>query len=365
MKKARPDTSQPKVRISSRQLSCITAGFTLGSSLIFTGGLRYGARDTWISEAISTVLGLLIIWMLSLLLKKFPGKNLLEILTALTGPFLGRLFLLCYIWYSLLIAALVIYTIQSLSTTAVLPETPGWVFCLTLVFSIGYIIRKGLEPTARCAELYMPVVFPVLTVLFLAAWFEVDPSYLQPLFAAGWAGFFKSLLVVTAFPDAELFILAGIAVYVRDSAKILSGFCIGYLLAAAFLIVRPLLSVGIFSVPEAEQVIFPTYMLARIIHFGNFVERIEIFLLFTWFFIVFIKAAACVFVSVDNLAQLLKAQDFRPFVYPFCVLLVPLSLIAYGGFQEVPEFLSQVLPVLSFPVSFIALPLLLLISRRR
>ena len=298
--------------------------------------------------------------MLSFLLSKFPGKSLLDILTALIGPFLGKLFLLYFIFFAILIAALIVFNIQNLFMAAVMTSTPGWVFCLTLTLSIGYIIRKGLEPTVRCFEFVFPTVILVLTAMFTVAAFQVDLAYILPVFSVSGLHFLKSLIVVTALPNAEIFLLAGVAIYVKDPRKILPGLLAGHLIAAVFLILRPLLAVGMFSLAEAEQLIFPTFMVARNIHFGNFVERIEIFLIFTWFFVVFTKVATCIFISLDGIRCLFKLPDIKSLVYPFCIFLIPLSLRAYGNYQEVPIFIAQVLPLLDLPVCFVALPLLIL-----
>jgi len=351
-----------KEYISPWQLSCVTASFILGTSLIYSGGTSYGGRDTWISEIVSTILGVIIILMLSFLLSKFPGKSILEILTALIGPFLGKLFLLYFIFFAILLAALIAFNIQNLFMAAIMTATPGWVFCLTLVLSIGYIIRKGLEPTVRSFEIVFPVVILVLTAMFIVAAFQVDLTYILPVFSVSWISFLKSVIIVTSLPNAEIFLLAGIAIYVKDPRKILPGLLAGHLIAAFFLILRQFLATGIFSLAEAEQLVFPTYMVARTIHFGNFVERIEIFLIFTWFFVVFSKVAACIFVSLDSIRCLFKLPDIKPLVYPFCIFLIPLSLKGYGNYQETPAFISQVLPLLDMTASFVVLPLLLFIS---
>ena len=299
--------------------------------------------------------------MLSFLLSRFPGKNLLEILTTLTGPFLGKLFLLYYIFFAIFIAAIIIFNIQNLIKATVMTDTPGWVFCLTSILSIGYIIRKGLEPTVRCSEFVFPAVILVLTAVFTIAAFQVDLTYILPVFSVSGLRFLKSVIIVTSYPNAEIFLLSGIATYLKDPRKILPGFLAGHLIAAVFLISRQLLSVGIFSLAEAEQLIFPTYMILRTIHFGNFIERIEIFLLFTWFFLLSIKVSACIFVTLDSIRCLFKLPDIKPLVYPFCIFLIPIALSGYGNYQEVPTFISQVLPLLDITVCFIVLPLLLLI----
>jgi|GEM_PF-3377843 len=352
-----------KEYISPLQLAFFTMGFTLGSSMIFTTGVRFGGRSTWIVEAVSTILGVLIIFMMSCLISRFPGKNILEILTALTGRFLGRVFLVYYIFYATLVGILVIYTIQNFFTTTILTETPAWVLTLTLTLATGYILRLGLEPTARCVQFIAPPVIFVLGLMYFAAFLHLNKIYLLPIFDIDFINFTRGLLIMTSFPNAEIFLLASVALRVKDSKKVFPGLLLGFLGGSLFLILRPVLSIGIFSLNEARNLTFATYMVARVIRFGEFLERIESFLLFTWFFVIFIKVAVCIYASLDGMAALFKIKDFKTLVNPFCILLIPLSIRGYANYQEVPRFLSTALPALSLPVSFLFLPLLFVLSR--
>lgn len=350
--------------ISALQLAYFTVGFTLGSSFIFTTGIRFGGRTTWVAEIVAAVLGILIFMNIAYIVNKFPGKNLLEIFTGLTGQLLGRLFLLYFIFFALLIASLVIFTIQDMFTAAILTETPAWVFCLTLTLAIGYILRQGLEPTARTCEFLVPIIIPVLGLMFFAAMFMVKKQYLLPVFSVSPLDFTRAVVILTSFPHSEAFLLTSLALRLKDPQKALRALLLGLLVASLFLIIRSALSVGIFSDPLAKKLVFPTFTIARVIRFGRFVERIEGFLLFTWFFIIFIKVAVCLYVALQGLADLFGIKDFKELVYPLCLLVIPLSIKGYANYQEVPEFFAVALPVLTLPVSFLFLPLLTLLSSR-
>ena len=339
-----------KEQLSPLQIAFIAIGFTLGSSILFTTGVRFGGRATWIAEAASTVPGTAIIMMMSYITGRFPGKNLLEILTALTGGFLGLLY---YVFFAVLTSALVISTIQNFFTTAILTETPAWVFCLTMALATGYVLRLGLEPAARCIQFILPPVIIILGLMFFAAFYFVKISYLLPLFTISTIDFARALIVLTSFPDAQMFLLASVALRANDYRKVLPALLLGYLGGSLFLILRPILSVGIFSFSEAKHFTFAIYMVARVIRFGQFLERIESFFLFLWFFIIFIKVAVCFYAALDGMSALFKINDVKMLVYPLCIFVIPFSINGYANYQEVPRYLSSALPALSFPVCFI------------
>lgn len=311
---------------------------------------------------ISALVGFSVLFMISYLIKKHPGKNLLEILSSIIGPLLAKFFYIYYIIFAVTISALVIYSIINLTKTIILTETPMWVFSFTFTLATGYIVKKGIEATGRCTEIIIPIILPVLLLLFIGAGLYINIDYLIPIFTAKTIDLLKGLVVITAFPDGELFLLAGIAVYVKKPEKILIGFLAGFFIASLFLILRPVLSIGIFSVPEAKNLTFPTYTVVRTIRYGDFLERFEVFFLFTWFFVVFIKAAVCIFVSLDGIKNLLNLNNSRTLVYPYCLFLIPLTIKGYENYQQIPNFLARGLPVLDLSVCLIFLPLLVLLT---
>lgn len=347
-----------KEYISTWQLACLTLGFTLGSSMIFKSGVEYGGRMTWVSEAVSAVLGILIIIMIHAIIKKHPGQNLLQILTALLGSWGAKLLLLFYIFFATMLAAFVVSVLKDLFAIAIMTETPGWIFCLTLVFAAGYVIRHGLEVTARCSEIMISLSVPVLGLLFLAALSFLNPDNLRPVFSISFFDFTRTLILTTASPCSELFLLTSLAVHLKKPSQALLGMLAGYILGSFFLIVRPILTVGIFSVQEAADLVYPTYMVARIIRYGLYLERLEMLLVFAWFFVVFIKLAVCILAALKETGSLFKQKDYKRFAYPFCILLVPLSINAFSAFYEVSEFVTLILPLLVLPFSFMVLPLL-------
>ncbi|MBZ4654305.1 MAG: spore germination protein [Peptococcaceae bacterium] len=352
-----------KEHISSLQLFCLTISFNLGTAIILTPAIRYGERDAWLGNTIATGLGMIISLMLYLLISKFPGKNLGEILTALLGPLLGKVILSGFILYAILLGAFVLNNIESLFSTVIIPETPRWVFALTMSLATGFVVAKGLEVAARCCHVVTPLVVLAFSFMVLAAAPQLNFNYLRPFFAAGFVNISKVVIIITAFPYGEMILLSFLAPQVQDTKKILPALLSGTALSGFFLILRPVYAIGIFGAHEAAQLNFPVYFVARSIVLGEFVERVEILLVFAWFFTTFIKLAVCMLASLWGLAYLFNLKDIKGLVYPFSLFLFPLGLRAYADHTEVEPLVASVWPLLTLPQVFVLLPFLLLLSR--
>lgn len=349
--------------ISSFQLFCFTMSFNLGTAIILTPAIRYGERDSWLGNVIATGLGMMIALMLYLLISKHPGKNLGEILTALLGPLLGKVILSVFILYAILLSAFVLNNIESLFSTVIIPETPRWVFTLTMSLATGFVVAKGLEVVARCCQIVTPFVVGALFLMILAATPQLNINYLQPLFATDFLNISKVAIIITAFPFGEMLLLSFLAPQVRETPKILPALLAGTALSGLFLTLRPVYAIGVFGVKEAAQLNFPVYFVVRSINLGEFIEKVEILLVFAWFFTTFVKLAVCMLASLWGLAYLFNLKDIQGLVYPFSLFLSPLGLRAYANYTEIAPLVAYTWPMLTFPQIFGLLPLLILLSR--
>ncbi len=99
-----------------------------------------------------------------LLMKRFPTLNLLQIGLKITGPFLGRILGLGYLFTLLLLLALFTRERLNLVSAYLLVSTPLSVLIVTYLFSAAYLASRGVETISRLASF---VILPSLILLFL------------------------------------------------------------------------------------------------------------------------------------------------------------------------------------------------------
>lgn len=109
--------------ITNKQGIATMVMFIIGSTIILGAG-RQGMQDVWISILISMAIALPILFIYSMIIKLFPGKNLYEISEVVFGKFFGKIVTLLFTWYSLHLGALVIRNFSEYIKIVSMPETP-------------------------------------------------------------------------------------------------------------------------------------------------------------------------------------------------------------------------------------------------
>ena len=87
-----------------------------------------------------------------------------------------------------------------------------------------------------------------------------------------------------------------------------------------------------------ERHMFPSYVLAKQINIGNFLERVEILIAGIWFVNGLLQTTFYFYGFVTGLAQVLKIEDYRPLVLPLGMILVVFSLVVYPNVAYMADF---------------------------
>lgn len=349
---------QGKEKISLYQFNCMAFGFLLGNSTILSFGINYAQRDTWISELMGVFVGILIATIIFYINKKFQIENIGDFLEYLCGSILAKFLLICFLIYSLIIAASVINTTQTFMNIMIMQETPSWVFIITLAILAGYILRYGLEVVARCSEFFIPIIFILILLLILLALPMMDIHRLTPILAQDIGGVLKAGLVITAFPYTELVLLFFLSDFISSLKKTYFKNYYSIVLGGLILTLRPIITIGVFGVQIAGDLTFPIYSVVRQITISNFFERIGVFFLAIWFFSVFIKLCVCIYITSQCLKNIFRTSDYKIFSYPLALLLIPLSSNLYDTFQTYQIFTN--VSFILFSLLFGVLPFVLI-----
>lgn len=350
-------------RITNWQLLMLLSGSLIGTSTIIMPTSLAG-RSGWLTimlAVIPALISLSVWWQLSLTWKKPLVQGLLDQL----GPILGATLALGYLFYFLLLGALVTTNINFLSTIAVLPETPKLVFASGLLLLSALAIRGGLESIGRLAEIILPLIgFAILVgiILLIATPNLVSWDYLLPLLDEGWVQTLRATLSVFSFPFGETIIFTSLLPFAMDLKKarkqsLLVIISIGIVLGWISLLETAVLG------EEVTRIAFPGLSLLREIRVADFISRLEVLGIFVWTFASFIKLSFCFWALASGLAQLLKLPDYRPLIFPLGIIIAILSVTLFETFHDQSTFATLIYPLYVFPFQFI-IPLFLLILAR-
>ncbi|GGA33117.1 germination protein [Kroppenstedtia guangzhouensis] len=272
------------------------------STLIGVGVLQFqrgivqeaGPNGVW-TILIGGLTPLAEVWLVTLLMKRFPGKNIVQLTRDLLGtdknprlgtwlslPFLGAL---SFFW--LVATAIVARTFGEVLIGAILPMTPMEVIIGTLIFSATFVVVQQVHIVARFCEFLLPVLFFPITILLLTLVQGVELENFLPLFELNWKQVLNSVL-------SSSFVFAGISVlyifmgYYQQPKQAMKPHLLAVLTVIFGYWVTLATSIGVFGPQELTVMMWPTLDLVKQAEVpGQLLSRLESPILSIWVVAVF------------------------------------------------------------------------------
>jgi spore germination protein KB len=333
---------QKNVVISVRQFFILVVYSVIGSTVIIIPSFLAlkAKQDAWISAIITIVLGVFLVWMYDAIIKEFPDYTLIEINEKVLGKWLGKMASLIYITYFIFLTSLIIRTIGEFMVTQILVETPIEVIHILFLLVGAMGVRLGLEVLARTAEIFFPWIIFFFTLIVLLLVPRYDFQKIMPILENGFKPVLDGVFTFISIPFLDLIVLLMITPFVKkeNKIKLRNGFIFGVIVGGAVVISFVFLCLITIGVDFTARNTYPTYVLAKQISIGQFLERIEGLVAGLWVFTIFFKMSICYFVSVLGLAQFFQIKNHKFFVFPLFYILIIYSIVSipnWSYFQKV------------------------------
>lgn len=285
--------------------------------------IEAGGMAGWLIALIISLLSLFYFWLITLLMKKFPGKTIVEITEEVLGPYLGTAANLLYaaFFFNLVIILFRQYGETMIAST--LPRAPISIIVGVFALAAGGTLLFTIQTLARTARIVTPFIaaalaLSLLTVLTYFNWNNFFPILgtgpvqlvTQGIKYSGIAEALLAALLLPVFQGWEHFRKAG-----------LYGIAAGGAALVAFTFVYQ----GVFITNEAVEEALPYYRLTGIIQLGRFFQRIEAIFLLSWSMVGMIKLAVSLYAGALVLTKTLKLPDHRPVLLLSLILTFALS----------------------------------------
>lgn len=349
-------------KINPFQFFILVFHFTIGNTIINAPNIIVGQakQDAWLSSILALGFGLCLVLLYCYLADHFPDKTIVEFNEVLLGKFLGKTMSAFLLMYFFVIGSLMLRQLGTFVRTFTLPETPRIPVYLLFLGILLLATYLGLEPIARTAEIFAPLVLFLLLFVFISLTAEVDFQNVKPYFENGWKPVAKGTLNFISIPYLQSIVLLMLYPYIEKKEKARKAFFIGVGLAGVFLvcsIVYTLLILGV-SLTEFKQ--YPTYTLAEKISIANIIERVEVIVAFLWFVTIFFKTTILFYATNIGLKQLLHLQSDKLLIFPLGFLFLMLTFYNAPNVMYFNAFFQEIMPF--FTLTFgLFVPLLLLV----
>jgi spore germination protein KB len=349
------------VKLSGSQLFWIVATVEVVMSiwLNITPTVQISKQDAWLSILVGSVIGIALTFFYARLSLLHPHRSLVEFSQALMGKWLGRFIVLPYIfvWYS--VAAVGLRSFGDFTHLIVLDNTPVWLIMLLLIaVSIYLTYSSGITGIGRFSEITGPILFLTLMLSFILSIDNVRWHHLLPVYAnSGWLNILKGSITPAA-RNAESFMLLVLVSFMDHPHKAPSRATIGVAISSLMVLLATIMAILIFGPNFSAKIRYPYFMVVRSIDILNFIQNVDLLVLFFWMFGMFLKISLYSFITSFEIAQLLNVKSWRKInwfvvaaIYIFA-LWMPNETVIYASFPLMWGFVMV-------PVCGIGIPILL------
>lgn len=261
-----------------------------------------------------------------LLLKRFPGKNIMEIYDIVLGKSIGSFFSLSLLLIVLLTAAANIREFTEVMIVYVFPLSPPSYIIGLLLIIIVLAAYLGLEPIARVSRLFGGMLlFGLLSILILATR-NYELYHLFPILGYGIGTTFSNgALRSSAY--GEVTIVAVIAGSLQGISHVKKAGYISLFLSGA------IISLVIFSFTlsfpyyTGREITAPMYLMTTLINYAGFFQRLEAIFLYIWSISMAISSSALIYIVLMIYGHIFNIQDKKPLILPLNIILYCLAML--------------------------------------
>ncbi len=312
----------------------------------------------WITTLVSAAVALIGFGFIYLLLKRFPGKELVEIFNIAFGRVIG------FVLSSLLGLFILFIVVTRVSDMAgflkvyVLPLSPNWLNIGIFIACICTLSILGLESIARLSKLIIYVLAAGFLIVVLLGIQNYDLNNLFPVFGHGiektaYHGVIRSSVY-------GVIILAIFAKSLQGAQFIKKEGIIAILLSAVIISASLLICSLTFPYYILQETTSPMYELSTLIDYGRFVQRVEPVFLYVWILSSLISATVTFYSFIWIFCSVFRIPDKKPIIIGSSIILYAVALMNKDIITVITGYVALIRSYGSIPM--FVLPLIALIT---
>lgn len=278
------------------------------------------------------------------LLKRFPGKNIVEIFNIALGRYAGFVFSGFLALLMMDSAASETREFAEVLKVYTLPLSPVHYILLIFIAGVTVLCYLGLESIARLARLFAYILLAGLIMVIVLSWENFSFHRIHPIFGYG--------IAPTVYHGAmrssvyrEVIILAVIAGSLQGTKYIKKAGYISLMLSGIIISASLLAFTLTFPYYTASEITSPMYQMTTLISYGRFIQRVDPVFLLVWIISAFISVIAIFYTFLSIYCKMFRMQDIRPVLLPSAIILFTVSMIpkdittvAFGIVQQLRSY---------------------------
>lgn len=263
-----------------------------------------------ISAFISGICAIVISYIISLLFKKFENHTIIDIADFLGGKILKNIFSILYIGIFILTSSIVLIKFITILQTAYFPRTPYYFILLFFIFGISYSNFLGKKAVLKTNTIIVPAISISIIFIFFGTKGRIDINRLYPILGKNLKDtFLTGINNIYIFSNiCYLMFLMPLLKNKKDFVKVS---IISTIISLAFLIfVTGILILTLPFLTKTNEII-SVYLLARILEFGEFFQRLDAIFIFLWILSIFSYLSILMMYAKDTFACMINLNKTK------------------------------------------------------
>ena len=298
------------------QISSAQLAFTLAITMIGIGILSMPRTlvEKVGPDALFVVLGGIVIvvvlaFIISKLVTKFPKEGIVEFGNTLLGKFLGTVMALGLFAHFIFFTAIEVRMFGEIIKTYLLLHTPLEVLMISYLLTVVVVVRGGIEPFARMSQILFPIILISSAMAILPMIGELDFTHFLPVFRTPVLDLVKALpLMIFSFLGLELILL--FSAFVKDTKNIAKNVMFSAGFTGLIYFVTVAVTIARFGLVETTHMIWPGLEIYKTIDIpGAFIENIQIYVLASWILSVLMTTVGVYYGASLTLSRIIKSPE--------------------------------------------------------
>lgn len=297
--------------------------------------MKTSGSSAWISTIIISLIAIFFAYLISMLFKRFPGSDILDVSNYLGKRWLkvpvGIIHILCLITVS----ALIVRNFSESLKIIYFNSSP--IIYLILFFIISaYVANKyGIKVISKVNLMIAPIIFVSILVIVISTSENFVIQRLLPIFGYGInETFFGSITNVFGFTGlAYLLYLQPLLKNEKDLKKIS---ILSMIISGIYLLLSVISLLFVFSFITDSNESITIYLLAKTIRYGEFIQRANALFIFIWILSMLSYISIVTFFILYITKKLTNLSNTTSINYCYCSLIFGCALL----YENVAQYIN-------------------------
>ncbi|MDQ0196587.1 GerAB/ArcD/ProY family transporter [Paenibacillus wynnii] len=307
--------------LSSWQLYGLMLLFQLGTNVVF-GIASPAKQDAWITAGISLILGMVLLWMYSMLYGTHANTNWSGLLSFAFGRYIGAILSVGYVFIFIYSAARNLRDLGELTNNFLLQMTPMWFVMVIFQCLVTYVCYAGVQRLGKLAELNVPIIIFLflLQIILLVASGTMRLSLLTPV-AAEWKPIFTTVFPASlTVPYAEVFAFAAFWSTTMPPKGFRKIAILSAATAGLMFMVLDILAVSTLGPEVFSRSFFPLMTTFQMVNIADFIQDLDPFIVTNYMTSVLFKTSIFTYAACAMISDQWKMNHLRAAVIPVSII---------------------------------------------